>query len=111
VRSDCVVRAYTPYVDRAFDGPPLVPTDIRAAAKVEQWLSIVNTPVDLLLVRRYLGAYFFPSTSDGSPDHKVIDAALPDMRAHFAVLDAAVATSYLAADAFTLADINWACWR
>jgi glutathione S-transferase len=100
-------RAICGYVDRAFDGPPLVPADLRAAAKVEQWLSIVNTHVDLLLVRRYLGAYFFPSTSDGSPDRKVIDTALPDMRAHFAVLDAAVATSgYLAADAFTLADIN-----
>jgi glutathione S-transferase len=100
-------RAICLYVDRAFDGPPLVPADVKGAAKVEQWLSLVNTKIDLLLVRRYLGAWFFPSTSDGSPDRQVIDAALAEMRAHFAVLDAAVGpTGYLANDSFTLADIN-----
>jgi glutathione S-transferase len=60
-----------------------------------------------VLVRRYLGAYFFPATADGSPDRAVIDAALPTMRTHFAVLDAAVrATGHLAGNSFTLADID-----
>ena len=100
-------RAICLYIDRAFDGPALVPADLQAAATVEQWLSLVNTCIDLLLVRRYLGAYFFPSTRDGSPDRQAIEATLPDMRRHFAVLDAAVEPSgYLAANAFTLADIN-----
>src|SRR4029078_12136790 len=49
----------------------------------------------------------FPETADGSPDRKAIEAALPDMRTQFAVLDAAVrATGYLAGNSFTLADID-----
>jgi glutathione S-transferase len=103
----CESRAICAYIDRAFPGPALIPADPAAAAHVEQWISIINTNIDLLLVRRYLGAYFFPATADGSPDRTVIDAALPNMQAHFAVLDEAVrATGYLAGNSFTLADID-----
>lgn len=103
----CESRAICLYIDRTFPGPALVPADPAGAALVEQWLSLINTNVDLLLVRRYLGAYFFPATTDGSPDRTVIDAALPSMRTHFAVLDEAVrATGYLAGSSFTLADID-----
>src|SRR5215472_8695821 len=55
-------RAICCYIDRAFDGPPLVPADLVQAAQVEQWLSIVNTAIDPVWVRQYLGAYVFPST-------------------------------------------------
>jgi glutathione S-transferase len=103
----CESRAICLYIERAFPGPALVPADPAAAALVEQWLSLINTNVDLLLVRRYLGAYFFPATADGSPDRVVIDAALPNMQTHFAVLDNAVrATGHLAGSSFTLADID-----
>jgi len=103
----CESRAICLYIDRAFPGPALVPADPAAAALVEQWLSLLNTQIDPLLVRRYLRAYFFPDTADGSPDRKAIDAALPDMRTQFAVLDEAVrATGYLAGNSFTLADID-----
>ena len=103
----CESRAICLYIDRAFPGPALVPADPAAAALVEQWLSLLNTQIDPLLVRRYLRAYFIPDTTDGSPDRKVIDAVLPDMRTQFAVLDEAVrATGYLAGDSFTLADID-----
>jgi glutathione S-transferase len=103
----CESRAICLYIDRAFSGPALMPADPAAAARVEQWLSIINTTLDPLLVRRYLGAYFFPPTADGSPDRTAIDAALATMQAHFAVLDEAVrATGYLAGSSFTLADID-----
>ncbi len=103
----CESRAICTYIDRAFTGPALVPADPAAAALVEQWLSLINTQIDPLLVRRYLRSYFFPDTPDGSPDRKTIDAALPEMRAQFAVLDQAVsATGYLAGSSFTLADID-----
>jgi len=103
----CESRAICLYVDRAFAGPALVPADPASAALVEQWLSLINTHIDPLLMRRYLRAYFFPDTPDGSPDRKAIEAALPDMRAHFAVLDEAVRpTGYLAGTSFTLADIG-----
>ncbi|HEY7642787.1 MAG TPA: glutathione S-transferase family protein [Steroidobacteraceae bacterium] len=103
----CESRAICLYVDRAFPGPALAPTDPAGAARVEQWLSLINTHVDPLLVRRYLRAYIFPGTADGSFDRKTIDAALTEMRAEFAVLDAAVsATGFLAGSSFTLADID-----
>ncbi len=103
----CESRAICLYIERAFAGPALVPGDPAAAALVEQWLSIINTHVDPVLVRRYLRAYFFPDTADGSPDRKTIEAALPEMRTAFAVLDEAVsATGYLAGSSFTLADID-----
>ena len=103
----CESRAICLYIERAFAGPALVPTDPAAAALVEQWISLINTHIDPLLLRRYLRAYFFPDTADGSPDRKTIDAALPDMRTNFALLEEAVsATGYLAGNSFTLADMD-----
>jgi glutathione S-transferase len=103
----CESRAICYYIDHAFAGLPLVPREPVAAARVEQWLSLVNTAVDPLLLRTYLRAYIFPNTADGSPERPTIEAALPKMREQFQMLDAAVATTgYLAGDSFTLADMN-----
>jgi glutathione S-transferase len=103
----CESKAIVTYIDRTFPGPKLIPDDVRAAAEVEQWVSLVNTSIDPCLVRVYLLAYFFPKTSDGSPDRAAIDGVLPTMRKQIDLLDKAVAkTGYLAAGGFTLADIN-----
>src|SRR5690242_13616880 len=88
-------RAICLYVDRAFDGPPLMPADLVAAAQAEQWLSIVNTHIDPVWVRQYVGAYVFPGTPDGTPNRPVIEAALPKMEKQFPVMDRAVASGYL----------------
>ena len=100
-------RAICRYIDDAFDGPSLVPAEAAAAAQVEQWVSIVNTHVDPVWLRQYAGAYLFPGTPDGSPNRPVIDAALAKMEQQFAVMDRAVAGGHLAADRFTLADMNF----
>jgi glutathione S-transferase len=103
----CESRAICFYIDHAFAGPPLAPRDPVAGAQAEQWISLVNTAIDPLLVRQYLTAYFFPGTPDGGPNRVVIDAVLPKMAAHMALLDRAVAkTGHLVGEAFTLADIN-----
>jgi glutathione S-transferase len=100
-------RAICYYIDHAFDGPPLAPRDPVAGARVEEWISLVNTTIDPLLMRQYLLAYFFPNTPDGGPDRAAIDAVVPRMEAHLALLDRAVArTGCLVGDGFTLADIN-----
>jgi glutathione S-transferase len=100
-------RAICAYIDRVFDGPPLVPADPVEAAQVEQWLSIVNTAIDPVWVRQYIGGgYLFPTTPDKSPNRTVIDAALPVMRKQFPMLDKAVASGHLVGDTFTLADMN-----
>lgn len=97
-------RAICGYLD-SFPGPRLIPAEPRAAAKAEQWLSIVATHIDPVCVRQYLFGYFFPGTPDGSPNRALIDAALPKMEPQFAMLEHAVAAGgFLAGDAFTLAD-------
>jgi len=103
----CESRAICFYIDHVFAGPPLAPRDPVAGAQTEQWISLVNTTIDPLLVRQYFAAYLLPGTPDGRPNRAVIDALLPKMEMHFRVLDRAVAkTGYLVGDSFTLADIN-----
>jgi glutathione S-transferase len=98
-------RAIAYYIDRAFTGPSLVPTDLAAAARTEQWVSIVCTHVDLLLVRQYAGAYFFPTNADGSPDRGRIDPILDQVKAQLELLEGAVSTTgHLVGQSFTLAD-------
>lgn len=98
-------RAICRYIDQVFPGPSLVPADAAAGAKTEQWISIVCTAIDPIMLRQYLASYIFPGTPDGSPDRTRIDAALPKMEPQFALLDRAVAnTGYLVGETFTLAD-------
>jgi glutathione S-transferase len=102
----CESKAIATWLDRAFDGPQLIPSDPRLAALTEQWISLINTAIDPLLVRRYLLSYAMPKTADGKPDRALIETLLPDVRAQLALLDVAVAaTNHLVADHFTLADI------
>ncbi len=98
-------KAICTYIDMAFDGPPLMPRDAAGAARIEQWISMVNTGFDPVLVRQYLRAYFFSGLPDGAPDRAQIDAALPKMRDMFALLDRELgARPYLAGNEFSLAD-------
>lgn len=76
-------------------------------AHTEERISHVNTTIDPLLIRQYLAAYFFPRRQDGRPNRTIIDAALPKIEEHFAVLDRAVPkTGHLVGDAFRLVDMN-----
>jgi glutathione S-transferase len=100
-------RAICCYIDHAFAGPPLTPRDPVNGARVEQWISIVNTHIDPVVMRRYIRSYVFPDTSDGSPDRVTINAALQEMEERLTVLDRAVTkTGHLVGNSFTLADIN-----
>src|SRR6516162_7733711 len=61
-------RAICFYIDHALDGPPLAPRNPVDGARTEEWISLVNTTIDPLLMRQYLAAYFFPRTQDGRPN-------------------------------------------
>jgi acyl-CoA synthetase (AMP-forming)/AMP-acid ligase II len=102
----CETRAICGYIDAMFPGPKLIPTEPVAAAYCEQWMSLVTTHIDSILLRQYLIGYFFPGTADGSPDRVKIDAALPKLPGVFAMLEnELMAHHYLGGDTFTLADI------
>jgi glutathione S-transferase len=99
-------RAICAYLDRAFEGPMLVPGDAAQAAGVEQWVSFAITAADPAIVRAYVLAYLFPGTPDGAPDPKRVAAALPALEKLLGVLDAQIGKAgYLAGASFTLADI------
>lgn len=55
----CESEAMARYIDAQFDGPRFFPDDIRAKAQVDQWVSLVNTILDPLLIRRYVLGYVF----------------------------------------------------
>lgn len=100
-------KAIATYLDGAFPGPRLIPTEPRPAALLEQWVSFVNTAVDRTVIRTYLYAYIAPKTADGSPDRATIAAVLPELRQQVAVLDKAVAaTGHLVGTELTFADLN-----
>jgi glutathione S-transferase len=98
-------KAIATYLDRSFPAPFLFPSETRLAALTEQWVSLVNTVIDPVLIRTYVVAYI--KNVGGSPDRKPIDAVLPMVRQQIEVLDKAVArTGHLVGEQFTFADIN-----
>jgi glutathione S-transferase len=102
----CESKAIATYIDRVFDGPKVIPEDPKAAARVEQWVSLGNVEFDKVMIRQYVVGYAFPK-EPGKPDMAAIADAAQRMKPQIEVLDRAVAkTGYLACDSFTLADIN-----
>jgi glutathione S-transferase len=92
------------YIDEAFDGPRLVPADLRRRARMEQWISAINAYYDGAMVRRILLQYFFPPS--GTPDRAVIDKAAEEAKKQIAVLDAALAEGpFLLGAEISLADL------
>lgn len=100
----CESRAICAWIDRAFDGPALVPADPAAAALTEQWISLTVHDIEPVVIRRYLFAYLFPGTPDGAPDRAAIEASLAPMGRAFDALEAGLARGELGAGPFTLAD-------
>ena len=102
----CESKAIVTYIDCVFGGPKVIPEDPKAAARVEQWVSLGNVEFDKLMIRQYVVGYAFPK-EPGKPDMVAIKAAAEKMKPQIEVLDRAVApTGYLAGDGFTFADIN-----
>jgi hypothetical protein len=48
--SDGMLRGMRNYINHAFDGPSLVPLHPVDVARTEEWISLVNTHIDSLLV-------------------------------------------------------------
>lgn len=100
-------RAIVGYLDATFPERPVIPRSPEAAARTEQWISVITTGIDRALIRDYALAYVIPRGPDGRPDRQAIEASLPELQAKIDVLDAAVSRSdCLVGDTFTFADMN-----
>ena len=97
-------QAIARYIDTAFEGPALLPGAPRAAASVNQWISLTAGAVDQLLMRNYVVEYAFHKDEDGNVVRTKIDRALKRFPAMFAMLEAAVAPGFLGTEAFSMAD-------
>jgi len=79
------------YIDRRFDGPRLVPEDPLEAARMEQWVSAMIDYVSRSIMGRCVVQYVLPQFTGKPIDRATIDAAIPDIRTHLAILDRALA--------------------
>ena len=100
----CESQAIARYIDTAFEGPALVPTDPKAAAPINQWVSATAGGVDQLLMRNYVVEYAFHKDEDGNVVRTKIDRALKRFPRMFAMLENAVAPGYLGSSEFSMAD-------
>ncbi|MEM8916478.1 MAG: glutathione S-transferase family protein, partial [Pseudomonadota bacterium] len=103
----CESRAICGYIDETFDGPALIPGDAVGRARMDQWVSMTNTGLDPLLIRKYLFAYLFPSGPEDGPDREAIDGMLDDVNAHLGVIEKGVdGKTTIVGNSPTLADFN-----
>ena len=89
---------------RRSTAPSLMPADPKQRAEVMQWVSLVITAINPVVIGGYLAHYVFPRTPDGTIDRSALDAVWPDVKGHLEILEKAVADGYLANGAFSLAD-------
>lgn len=97
-------RAIIDYVDRTFDGPPLVPTAPEAVRRDDSWTSMITSALEPTLIRHYVMAYLIPTGAEGQPDRAAIDASLPKVEAVLDILEAAMRSGELGSEPFGRVD-------
>ncbi|MFT6472303.1 glutathione S-transferase family protein [Neptuniibacter pectenicola] len=94
------------YLENAYGGTPLYPTDAFAQAQVEQWSGISGIYVDFKIVRKVLLEFIFPQGEDGSVRMDKVEAALPGVEHGLAVVaDQLAEQPYLCGNEITAADL------
>lgn len=97
--------AIATYVDRAFDGPALVPAEPVAAARTMQWIGAFNDVVITNLGRAVLFERLGKPYFGQETDEEKIKAAMPKVEHILDVLDNTLANAaYLGGSEATLAD-------
>ncbi|WP_420554116.1 glutathione S-transferase family protein [Neptuniibacter marinus] len=94
------------YLENAYGGTPLYPTDAFAQAQVEQWSGISGIYVDFYIVRKVLVEFIFPKGENGSVRMDKVEAALPKVESALAIVAEQLAEQpYLCGDDLTAADL------
>ncbi|XYH92985.1 glutathione S-transferase family protein [Sorangium sp. So ce1128] len=100
-------RAIMRYLDQKLPGAPLTPTELRARALMDQWLSVeqsyFSTPVIKILYQRVL----MPMRGQQG-DESIVEAAKGEIARTLDVADKALGNQeYLAGSSYSLADISF----
>jgi glutathione S-transferase len=96
--------AITHYIDRAFDGPPLQPSDALGQADVLRWISIVNAYV-FPVMNRFVKERLVRPAFGFDPDQAFLASARDPLLAQMRLIgEAARREGYLVGDRLTLAD-------
>jgi glutathione S-transferase len=92
------------YIDKAFDGPPLQPSDAFGQAEVIRWISIVNAYI-FPIMNRFMKERLVRPAFGAKPDQEFIDGALEPLALQVRLIDEAVAAAgFLVGDRLTIAD-------
>jgi glutathione S-transferase len=92
------------YIDDAFDGPKMIPEDLKAAANVNRWTAFAATEVDQLLMRNYVVEYAFHKDDDGNVVRTKIDKTIKRFPKMFKMLEDAVSAGCFGTASFSMAD-------
>ena len=95
------------YVDEAFEGPPLMPEDPKARARVHQLLGILDNYAYRTLIWEVFVERVQVAQSGGTPDEAKIAAALVRARTCLAALESPIGEApWLAGARVSLADLR-----
>lgn len=98
------------YVDEAFDGPALQPSDAGARARMDQWISAFNCYYNPTLVRVLILERLVAPMRGRETDQARIDEALPEIEKHLGVLERELGDgrAHIVGEELTLADLFFA---
>ena len=100
-------QAICRYIDEAFEGPALMPSDPLGRAQVEQWLSAANDYLAGAMLSRFAAKYIIAYLQETEPDHQAIDEAIPVIEEQLAKIDQVLTNkTFLVGDVLTLADLR-----
>jgi glutathione S-transferase len=98
--------AIVSYIDEAFAGPRLTPQDVRARARMNQWISAVNSYYYYYMIYHAVHERIVFPELGIAPDEKVVAHALPKIEVGLGVIerDLSHGQDYLLGSELSLAD-------
>jgi len=100
-------RAIAGYLNDAFDGPAIFPTDPVARAEVEQWISYENSVLDPLIIRQYVLELMAPRLFQREPDTARMAEAIENLPGALDGLERGITKAgFLGSDSWSYADAN-----
>ncbi len=101
--------AITRYIDRAFPGPALQPTDAKAAARCDQVVSIVDSFGYGCIIGKLVWQRLVTPMLGGTPDDAMVESGMPMVRTCLAEFERLLAGGpYFGGAAISLADLHLA---